>query len=109
MEIPCPTCPTWSHFIQDKLKISICLSLDKFKCINTIFAFHILINNYELTSCSGNSVDLDQLASLEQFRSQLMIRILTFYKMMISGKKKRKMFKHRKDKYIMAIYLSLDK
>ena len=23
LEIPCPTCPTWSHFIQDKLKISI--------------------------------------------------------------------------------------
>ena len=23
VEIPCPTCPTWSHFIQDKLKISI--------------------------------------------------------------------------------------
>ena len=26
VEIPCPTCPTWSHFIQDKLKISIYLS-----------------------------------------------------------------------------------
>ena len=23
VEVPCPTCPTWSHFIQDKLKISI--------------------------------------------------------------------------------------
>ena len=34
-EIPCPTCPTWSHFIQDKLKISIYLSLDS-----------ILINYY---------------------------------------------------------------
>ena len=33
VEIPCPTCPTWSHFIQDKLKISIYLSLDKYKCI----------------------------------------------------------------------------
>ena len=32
VEIPCPTCPTWSHFIQDKLKISIYLSLDKYKC-----------------------------------------------------------------------------
>ena len=31
VEIPCPTCPTWSHFIQDKLKISIYLSLDKCK------------------------------------------------------------------------------
>ena len=30
VEIPCPT---WSHFIQDKLKISIYLSLDKYKCI----------------------------------------------------------------------------
>ena len=29
VEILCPTCPTWSHFIQDNLKISIYLSLDK--------------------------------------------------------------------------------
>ena len=37
VEIPCPTCPTWSHFIQDKLKISIYLSLDKCKiCIKLI-------------------------------------------------------------------------
>ena len=38
-----PTCPTWSHFIQDKLNFSIYLSLDKCKiCIksawfNTVF------------------------------------------------------------------------
>ena len=31
VEIPCPTCPTCSHFIQDKFKISIYLSLDKCK------------------------------------------------------------------------------
>ena len=38
VEIPCPTCPTWSNFIQDKLKmkISIYLSLDKYKCIKLI-------------------------------------------------------------------------
>ena len=36
VEIPCPTCPTWSHFIQDKLKISIYLSLDKYRCIKLI-------------------------------------------------------------------------
>ena len=30
VEIPCPTCPTRSHFIQDKSKISIYLSLDKY-------------------------------------------------------------------------------
>ena len=36
VEIPCPTCPTWSHFIQDKLKISIYVSLDKYKCIKLI-------------------------------------------------------------------------
>ena len=28
VQIPCPTCPTWYHFIQDKLKISIYLSWD---------------------------------------------------------------------------------
>ena len=33
VEIPCPTCLNWSNFIQDKLKISIYLSLDKYKCI----------------------------------------------------------------------------
>ena len=27
------SCPTWPHFIQDKLKISIYLSLGKYKCI----------------------------------------------------------------------------
>ena len=36
VEIPCLTCPTWSHFIQDKLKIVIYLSLDKYKCIKLI-------------------------------------------------------------------------
>ena len=30
VEIPCPTCSTRSHFIQDKSKISIYLSLDKY-------------------------------------------------------------------------------
>ena len=50
-----------SHFIQDKLKISIYLSLDKCK----ICIFHILINYYEFTCCIENSVDPDQLASEE--------------------------------------------
>ena len=36
VEIPCPTCPTISHFIQDKLKISINLSLDTYKCFKLI-------------------------------------------------------------------------
>ena len=31
-----PTCLTWSHFIPDKLKISIYLSFDKCKCIKLI-------------------------------------------------------------------------
>ena len=56
VEIPCPTCLTWSHFTLDKLKISIYLSLDKYKCINNS-VFHILINYYELTACIENSVD----------------------------------------------------
>ena len=36
VEIPCLTCLTWSHFTQDKLKISIYLSLDMYKCIKLI-------------------------------------------------------------------------
>ena len=48
VEIPCPACPTWSHFIQDKLKISIYLSLDKCKIcykVNKIlyFIFKLII------------------------------------------------------------------
>ena len=27
----CPACPIWSHFIQDKIEITIYLSLDKHK------------------------------------------------------------------------------
>ena len=43
VEIPCPTCPTWSHFIQDKLEISSYLSWDKYKCIKLIhFCIFIL-------------------------------------------------------------------
>ena len=68
VEIPCPTCPTWSHFIQDKLKISIYLSLDKCKICIKLIKFcisYILINYYEFTHCIENSVDPDQLASEE--------------------------------------------
>ena len=42
VEIPCPTCLTWSHFIQYKLKISIYMSLDKCKIcykVNKILYF----------------------------------------------------------------------
>ena len=58
VEIPNPTCPTWPHFIQDKLKISIYLSLDKCKIcykVNKIlyFVFWLII-------MSENSVDPDQ-------------------------------------------------
>ena len=67
VEIPCPTCPTWSHFIQDKLKFSIYLSLTSANFVIKLikFVFHILINYYEFTCCIENSVDPDQLASLE--------------------------------------------
>ena len=33
VEIPYPTCPTWPHFIQDKLEISIYLSQNKVNSI----------------------------------------------------------------------------
>ena len=37
VEIPSMTCPVWSHFRQNKIEISIYLSLDKYKYIvNTI-------------------------------------------------------------------------
>ena len=55
--------PNWSHFIQDKLKISIYVSLDKYKCIKLIQLCISYFDYYELTSCIENSVDPDQLAS----------------------------------------------
>ena len=68
VELPCPTCPTWSHSIQDKLKISIfcpwtSTNVPVLSLYNPVF--HILINYLELTSCIENSVDPDQLASSE--------------------------------------------
>ena len=58
-----------SHFIQDKLEISIYLSRDKFKeNLNTILYF-IFDNYHELICCVENSVDPDQLASSEASRS----------------------------------------
>ena len=87
VEIPCPTCLTWSHFIQDKLKISIYLSLDKYKCNNEILYIIFLVNYYEFTCCIENSVDPDQLASSEAswsgstlFRRELKIGFLLFSK-----------------------------
>ena len=41
VDIPCLTCPTWSHFIQDKLEISIYLSWDKYKESLCNFVYHI--------------------------------------------------------------------
>ena len=58
------TCPAWSHFIQDKLEISIYLSWDKLKKKITILYF-IFGNYYELTCCVENSVVPDHLASSE--------------------------------------------
>ena len=126
MEIPCPTCATWSYFIQNKLKISIYLSLDKCKiCIKLInFIFHILINYYEFTCCIENSVDPDQLTP-EEARlsgSTLFTRELIsawFHTVLESANcfstERCKLIctirqvKFLLDKYIMAIYLSLDK
>ena len=54
VEISCMTCPTWSNFIQDKLKISIYLSLDKYKCIKlikfciSVFIFWLIITSSHL-------------------------------------------------------------
>ena len=59
MEIPCPT---RSHSIQDKLEIFIYLSWDKFKKVNVNLYF--IFDNY-YTCCVENSVDLDQLASVQ--------------------------------------------
>ena len=50
-------------FIPDKLKTSIYLSLDKYKCIKLIQFCISYFDYYELTSCIENSVDPDQLAS----------------------------------------------
>ena len=68
VEIPCPTCQTWSHFIQVNFKkiLSTCPGTS-LKKVNAILYFICFINYYELTiSCHiENSVDPDQLASEE--------------------------------------------
>ena len=53
VEMPCPTCPTWSHFIQDKLKISIYLSLDKYTKVNQGFPFKKIFRGH----CDPQVVD----------------------------------------------------
>ena len=110
MEIPCLT---WSHLIQDKLKNSFYLSVDKYKCIKFIKScIHDLISYYEFTCCIENSVDP------WIYNVYKRVDILVSYCF-----RKCKLFKLRKvllictigqanfflDKYIMAIYLSLDK
>ena len=60
MEIPCLACPTLSHFIQNKSKISTYCPGTSLKKVNTI-----LFNNYDQFKCGENSVDPDQLASSE--------------------------------------------
>ena len=99
VEIPCPTCPTWSHFIQDKLKISIYLSLDKCKIRNKVYK--ILYFIFWLIIMSSH-VALKTLWVLSAcfFRSQL-IWIYTVYKradicMVSYCFLKCKLFKHRK-------------
>ena len=59
VEIPCPTCPTWSHFIQVKLEISILYILYFYS------VFHIGLIILNLHVVLENSVDPDQLASEE--------------------------------------------
>ena len=71
MEIPSPTCPTWSHFIQDKVKNSIYLSLDKYmyKGSQYNFVFHFC----ELKCCIKNSVDPGSTRFTREFVSGFML------------------------------------
>ena len=118
MEIPCPTCPTWSHFIPDKLKIYIYLSLDKYKCL-----FHILINYYysHLALKTVWILDLHCLqekpAAQDPYCLQELIHIwfhIVFERINCSSTVRYKLIcsfgqvKFSMDKYISAFYLSLD-
>ena len=124
MEIPCPTCPTWSHFIQDKLKIFIYLSLDKYKCIKLIqfcisyfdkllWTQYVALKTVWILIRAGFWRSQLILIYTVYKRSQL-IRIHTFNKrfdIWFHTVFERVHFGHVKfslDKYIMAIYLSLD-
>ena len=49
VEIPCSTCPTWSLFIQDKLKISIYLTSTNVLSYTTLyFIFRLFITSSHL-------------------------------------------------------------
>ena len=82
VEIPCPTCPTRSHFIQDKSKISIYLSMYK---VNTIlyFIFWLIIRSSHL-ALKTVSILISWLLQLiwiyTVFKRSQLIRIHTVYK-----------------------------
>ena len=64
MEIPCPTCRTWSDFIQDKLEISSTCPETSINKVNSILYFELdQLFFIKLACCLENSVDPDQLAS----------------------------------------------
>ena len=64
LETPRPTCPTWSHFIQGKVEISIYLSWDKLKESQYNSRLYFIFDKYdETTCCEDSSVDPDWLAS----------------------------------------------
>ena len=70
MEIPSLTCPTWSHFIQDKVENSIYLCLDRYKGSQYNFVFHF----NKLKCCIENSVDSGSTRFNREFISSFMLR-----------------------------------
>ena len=77
-----PTCPTWSHFIQDKLKIFIYCPSTSTNVNKILTVFHILINYYEFSNLALKTVwilisclyqkpaDLDDLHCLQEKPAQ---------------------------------------
>ena len=63
MEIPCLT-PFHSRQVES-FNLLVFGQVQNLYKVNKIFVFHIFINYYEFTCCIENSVDPDQLASLE--------------------------------------------
>ena len=61
VEIPCPTCLTWSHSIQDMLEFSIYLYWE----VNSTLDQYFKLDYFKLVCCLENSADLKKPADLD--------------------------------------------
>ena len=64
VDILCLTCPTWFQFIQDKLEISVYLSLDKYKesTVKPVLSDHSKIDKTKVLMTNGSLMKVESIA-----------------------------------------------